>query len=291
MLNIIRENPVAFILAVFVHLLLGAFLTFNMDWNAKHEVTAPTANVIKAVMIDESKIRAEKERLKKLKDDKQRKIEQERKRKDAEKRRKKEAEKEHKKQVAEKKRKIAAEKKRKADAEKKRKLEAQRKKEAADKKRQAELEKKREIEKERLRKLEVQKREREAEMQRLKAEEDALRQQQMAEEQAVMNAARQKALLSERSKYINLIQNRVASKWAKPSGWRPGIQCTVRVRLVPGAGVGRVMDVQIVKSTGNPLFDRSVENAVFSASPLPIPTSPELINEFRDITFNFKPEG
>jgi len=299
MLKIIRENPLAFALAVLAHALLGLFLTFSLDWNRKHEVAAPKVNVIQAVMIDESKIRAEQERLRKIEEEKKRKLDEARKRKEADKKHKLEEEKKRK-QEAEKKRKAEAEKKHKAEAEKKRKVEAEKKRKAeeqhkkqeAEKKRQAEeLRKKREVEAERLRKLEEQKRKREAEEARLRAEEEALRQKELAEEAAAMQAARQRALQSERDKYIGLIRLRVESKWAKPSGWRPGISCSVRVRLVPGAGTGQVIDAQIVKSCGNQLFDRSVESAVFSASPLPFPQSPELMQEFRDITFNFEPEG
>jgi len=292
MLNILRNNPQAFVFALVVHLLLIAALSFNVDWNSKHKLSGPQVNVIQAVMIDESKIKAE-ERKKKLQQDKQRKAEQDKKRKkaDAEKKRKQ----------AELKKKKAAEKKRKAEQEKKRKAEAKRKKTEADKKRKqaelkkkqevekkrlAELEKKRKVETERLQKLEEQ---RKADEQR-RAEEEMIRQQQMAEEQAAMNAVRQRALMDERGRIIGKIQQRVSSKWARPSGWRAGTSCTVSVRLVPGAGTAQVIDARMIKSCGNPLFDRSVENAVFSASPLPFPTSPELMNEFREITFDFRPE-
>lgn len=307
MLNILRDNPRAFIFAVVVHLLLIAALSFNIDWNSKHRLSASKVEVIQAVMIDESKIKAE-ERKKKLAQEKKRQAELDKKRKQAEAEKKRKQAELKKKQAAEKKRKQAelkkkqaAEKKRKAKLEKKRKAEAKRKKAEAEKKRkQAELKKQQEVEKKRLAELE---KKRKAEAERLKkleeqrkadeqrrAEEEMLRQQQMAEEQAAMNAVRQRALMDERARVIGKIQQRVSSKWARPSGWRAGTTCTVTVRLVPGAGTAQVIDARMVKSCGNPLFDRSVENAVFSASPLPFPTSPELMNEFREITFDFRPE-
>ena len=79
----------------------------------------------------------------------------------------------------------------------------------------------------------------------------------------------------------------MSRNWAKPAGWRPGLQCTVRVRLVPG---GEVVQVTIVRSCGNPVFDRSVEAAVHRASPLPISNDPELFEYFRELEFVFRPE-
>jgi len=314
MLNILRTNPQAFAFAVVVHLLLIAALSFNVDWNSKYKPTAPQVNVIQAVMIDESKLNAEA-RKRKLEEEQRKKSEQEKKRKAEQDKKRKKAEADKKQKQAELKKKKEAENKRKAEQEKKKQAEAKRKKIEADKKRkqaelkkkqeaekkkQAELKKRQEAEKQRLAELE-EKRKAEAERlqkleeQRLadeqrRAEEALIRQQQMAEEEAAMNAVRQRALMDERSRVIGKIQQRVSSKWARPSGWRAGTACTVTVRLVPGAGTAQVIDARMVNSCGNPLFDRSVENAVFSASPLPFPTSPELMDEFREISFDFRPE-
>ncbi len=299
MLNILRNNPRAFAFAVVVHLLMIAALSFNVDWNSKHNLSAPQVNVIQAVMIDESKIKAE-ERKRKLEQEKRRKAEQDKKRKQAEAEKKQKQAELKKKKEADKKRKAEQDKKRKAEdkrkkaeADKKRKQAELKKKQEAEKKRkEAELKKKQEAEKKRLAELDEKRKaeeKRKADEQR-RAEEELIRQQQMAEEEAAMNAVRQRALMDERARVIGRIQQRVSSKWARPSGWRAGTACTVTVRLVPGAGSAQVIDARMVKSCGNPLFDRSVENAVFSASPLPFPTSPELMNEFREITFDFRPE-
>jgi len=47
--------------------------------------------------------------------------------------------------------------------------------------------------------------------------------------------------------------------------------------------------VSIIKSSGDVGFDRAVERAVSKADPLPMPTSPKLVSQFRDIKFIFKP--
>jgi len=47
----------------------------------------------------------------------------------------------------------------------------------------------------------------------------------------------------------------------------------------------------VIGSSGDPIFDRSAENAVRKASPLPVPQDRNLFNqEFRVFTFVFKPE-
>jgi len=63
----------------------------------------------------------------------------------------------------------------------------------------------------------------------------------------------------------------------------------VRVRLLPG---GEVMpgSVRVLRSSGNGAFDRSVESAVYKASPLPVPSG-GLFESFRDLRLEFEPEG
>jgi colicin import membrane protein len=50
-----------------------------------------------------------------------------------------------------------------------------------------------------------------------------------------------------------------------------------------------VAGVRIVQSSGDPVFDRSVESAVYKAAPLPIPPDAALFTYFRQINFVFKP--
>jgi colicin import membrane protein len=44
-----------------------------------------------------------------------------------------------------------------------------------------------------------------------------------------------------------------------------------------------------VRSSGDPVFDRSVETAVYKAAPLPLPPDASLFNHFRDLRLIFKP--
>jgi colicin import membrane protein len=48
--------------------------------------------------------------------------------------------------------------------------------------------------------------------------------------------------------------------------------------------------VTVIKSSGNAIFDRSAESAVYSAAPLPQPKDPKAAAELRDFHFVFKPK-
>ena len=120
--------------------------------------------------------------------------------------------------------------------------------------------------------------------------EEQRRKDEFAAEQAQMQAARQGQLDSEKKRLMYQIQQKVQNAWRKPTGWPSGTRCKVRVRLVPGAGTAQVIDVRTVTSCGQTLFDQSVESAVYSASPLPFPTAPELAREFREFVLDFNPK-
>ena len=147
------------------------------------------------------------------------------------------------------------------------------------------MERKRKIEAEKKRQAEEARKQKEIEARR--AEERQLLQQQMAEEQARMDGIRQGAMDAEMARYEQLIMQKVKRNWVEPSGWRFGTKCDVNIRLVPGVGGGQVISAAVVRTCGQPLFDRSVEAAVNRASPLPLPTDAVLWDRFREITFEF----
>jgi colicin import membrane protein len=86
--------------------------------------------------------------------------------------------------------------------------------------------------------------------------------------------------------YTDLIRQKVERNWIQPPGDITGLDCVVRVRLIPG---GDVIDAQVIKSSGNALFDRSVERATRKAAPLPLPNDPKMFNFFRTLEFYFRP--
>lgn len=92
---------------------------------------------------------------------------------------------------------------------------------------------------------------------------------------------------SELKTYAPLIRQKVSRNWQRPPGVSSRLKSVVRVRLVPG---GEVLEVKTVRGSGNPQFDRSVEAAVYRASPLPLPADPNLFEYFREIEFLFSPD-
>ena len=120
-----------------------------------------------------------------------------------------------------------------------------------------------------------------------KLTEQALQEQLAAEEKARQQATFAARSASEVDKYKILIRQRVSRSWNRPVGIAKGLKCVVRVRLTPS---GEVLSASVVRSSGNPIFDRSVEYAVYKAAPLPLPEDPALFDNFRDIEFLFSPE-
>ena len=281
------------------HLALLAILVFSLDWSPTPSIARKPAPV-QAVAIDARKLDAEVERKKKLEEarqlekkraeqekkrlaEKQRRAEAERKKAEAEKQRKAElkkkaeAEKKRKAEVARKKAEAEA-KRKKAEAEKKRKAEAARKKAEAEKQRKAEEARK---------KAEAEKK-RKAEEARKKAEAEREMRERLAAEQERLRAQRDSAMQRMIDEYGLYIKEKVQRSWIRPAGGGASLSCVVNVRLIPG---GEVVDVKIVRSSGNAAFDRSVEAAVFRASPLPVPPDPEVMEKFRSITFEFNPDS
>lgn len=121
--------------------------------------------------------------------------------------------------------------------------------------------------------------ERKAAEARQREAEAALKAQLAAEEER----ARAQSALAE---FIPYIQDRIQRNWLRPAGSPAGLSCLVKVKLIPG---GDVVSVSVVRSSGDSVFDRSVETAVLKASPLPLPDDAALFKHFREINFNFDP--
>lgn len=107
-----------------------------------------------------------------------------------------------------------------------------------------------------------------------------LRAQLAAEERA--NAARGSA---EAASWIALIRDKVTRNWIRPPSARAGVNCEVHVTQVPG---GVVTGVQIGSCNGDAAVRESIEAAVYRASPLPMPSNPDLFD--RSLKFNFHPD-
>ncbi len=102
---------------------------------------------------------------------------------------------------------------------------------------------------------------------------------------AAQNAAKAQSAIA---RYKDLIRQKVEQNWVRPLNTQKGMECVVKVKLVPG---GDVLQARVVQTSGSAVFDRSVENAVYKASPLPLPNDPTLFAYFQELEFTFKPES
>ena len=89
-----------------------------------------------------------------------------------------------------------------------------------------------------------------------------------------------------RLEYIAQIRDKIERNWIRPPGVAPWLEANVRVVQIPG---GEVVQVEIVTSSGNVAFDRSIEEAVLRSSPLPLPKDPSLFD--RSVMIAFEPEA
>ena len=144
--------------------------------------------------------------------------------------------------------------------------------ERLEKQKAEEARKKREQEEAARKKLEEEKRRQEEE--RAKAEAEQAR--------AAAAGARQ----AEIDGWVNKIKNKIRSRANIPDTVTGKPEVKVRIRVLPG---GDVLDIAIVKSSGNRVYDTAIERAIRSAQPLPVPdVNSELFPQFRDLILNIE---
>lgn len=97
--------------------------------------------------------------------------------------------------------------------------------------------------------------------------------------------AKAEAQRLEAERATRAIQQKINRNWTRPASTTADSQCTLRVRLMSD---GTVMVIEVVSSSGDEEFDKSAEDAVNNASPLPVPSDKELFDrEFRTFQFVF----
>ena len=178
-----------------------------------------------------------------------------------------------------------------------RQAEMERQQEESERERQALIERE-ELERQRLLELEREREQQElreqrrrelAEAERRRQEEEAeLRRQQEAAEATAAQAARTEFELVQSATAI--IQMAVQQVWNRPPSARNGMRAILQISMLP---TGELLDARITESSGDTAFDRSAENAVYSAAPftelqsLPI----NVFNtNFRTLSLIFQPE-
>jgi colicin import membrane protein len=237
--------------SVLLHAGIFALLVFHFDFGSARPVIV--ADVIEAVVVDASALDALESKKQQVAEQKRLEERQRQEQKQLEQQRKLEQQKLE-----------QARKQEKIKLEKARKLEEQKKLEAA---RKAEEQKK----------LDEAKRVEQQHEQEM-AQERARR----AEEAAKLQA---KELASAKDLYILAIRQKVERNWLQPPSARSGDKCRVVIRQIPG---GEVVNVRVEACTGDAVFQRSVEHAVYMASPLPEAPDPRVFD--REIGFDFKLE-
>ena len=174
-----------------------------------------------------------------------------------------------------------AEEARRAEEEKRKRIEAEKKKAEAERKRIEEQKRRAEAERKK-----AEEARRKAEEERRRKEMEIALQEEIAKAAQELEKERLALLDAGRAEYIAQIKDKIERNWLRPPGAPTGLKCVVRVSQIPG---GEVVQAEIRTSSGNVAFDRSVEDAVLRASPLPAPKDPELFD--RHIVITFEPEG
>jgi colicin import membrane protein len=77
----------------------------------------------------------------------------------------------------------------------------------------------------------------------------------------------------QQDQYKAMIKAHVEHQWIKPPGIPPQMECDVDVRQVPG---GEVTNVHFSTCSASAVVRQSIEDAIYRASPLPSPPTPDL---------------
>lgn len=88
--------------------------------------------------------------------------------------------------------------------------------------------------------------------------------------------------------YKSQIIAAISQYWVVPPETSPSIYCQLLIRVAP---TGTVLSIELLRSSGDPVLDRSAQTAVRKASPLPVPKDPKAFDNFRELRLTFRPEG
>jgi colicin import membrane protein len=140
-----------------------------------------------------------------------------------------------------------------------------------------------------LRKLAAMKREQEAfQKKQAEAESREVARLQEEEEKTRREAAQRARMAGVVDKYKALILGAIGQQWILPDRVNTSLSSRFKIRLAPN---GAVLDVQLTRSSGDAVLDRSAEAAIYKASPLPVPSEPDMFHVFREISLTVRPEN
>ncbi len=112
-------------------------------------------------------------------------------------------------------------------------------------------------------------------------------QQQMLQEKQQIAGARAQKVQGEVNKYKALILQAISQNWLVPPSVNKNLSAELMIRVAAG---GTVLDVQVVKSSGDESLDYSARTAVFKASPLPVPKDADAFESFRQFVLKVRPK-
>lgn len=178
-------------------------------------------------------------------------------------------------------------------------VQVEKEKAALEQKKLAEQKKKQEDERKRKEADEAQRKKQQEDAQR-KAQEDAdrkKREQQEKNELAKAMAAEDNAMAAERDQeavasFAGMIQRDIQNNWSRPPSARIGMHVVLLIQLIPS---GDVINVSVLKSSGNDSFDQSAITAVRRVGKFPylkeLDKTPQVFERnFRRLQLDFSPE-
>jgi colicin import membrane protein len=112
--------------------------------------------------------------------------------------------------------------------------------------------------------------------------------QEAAMQKATADAANRTRIAGVVDKYKALIISAISQQWILPDHADSRLSSQFKIRLAPN---GTVLDVSLMRSSGDPVLDRSAQSAIYKASPLPVPADSETFDLFREISLTVRPEN
>ncbi len=105
-------------------------------------------------------------------------------------------------------------------------------------------------------------------------------------EQARIRAEVSAATAAEVGRYTDMIRNKIRRNIVMPPDVPESVTSEFKVTLLPA---GMVLDVVLLKSSGNPAYDNAAERAIYKAQPLPLPADASMQKLFRELRLTIRP--
>ena len=112
------------------------------------------------------------------------------------------------------------------------------------------------------------------------------RAQRLQEEQARVRAEVDAATATQVVRYRDQIRNKIRRNIVMPPDVPESATAEFRVTLLPD---GSVLEVRLLKSSGNAAYDTAAERAIYKAQPLPLPPDEGLKKIFRELRLTIRP--